>query len=102
MAEPNIMQTYADAGEAALTRFLENVRELRARVVTQPLGGKRLSPAERRQNYFALSRDPMQLNSEYDFLRERFGLTDPEKPIPRRLWDSLRAGKTEFEEEDGA
>lgn len=99
MAEPNSVQDLTDAAQSARQNVREMVREMRASR-TQPLGGKPIGPAERRQRYFALSRDPMQLNSEFDFLRDRFELTNPDKPIPRRLWDSLRAGKTEFEKEE--
>ncbi len=101
MTESNIMQTYAEAGEAALDNFRENIRDFKARIVTQPLGGKRRSKDEQRSHYFALSRDPMQLSSEYDFLSDRYlDLQErPEHVIPRRLWDSMKKGKREFEEE---
>ncbi len=100
MAERNLMQDYADAAEGALSTFLESARDLKARTVTQPLGGKRMSKDERRASYFALSRDPMRFNPDYDFQQQRFKLApDGEKPIPRRLWDSVKAGRREFEEE---
>lgn len=102
MTEPNIMEIYSEAMDAARGNFREMMRDMKAKLVTQPLGGKRMSPDERRQNYFALSRDPALLQSQYDFLQQRFGLPNPDRPdhiIPRRLWDGLKKGKQEFEKE---
>ena len=90
-----------DAREDARKGFMEKfIRPMRAEVVSQPLLGEKVSKDDRRRRFRQLRNDPAELQSQIDFLVERYKV--PQGMVPRALWECLTSGERVFGEEGEA
>ena len=98
MSEHDPIEMLGEAMKDVRKDFMEKfIRPMRAEVVSRPLFGEKVSKDDRRRRFRQLRNDPAELQSEIDFLVERYKV--PQGMVPRALVEYLKAGEKEFGEE---